>query len=504
MTVVNYLPAGPVVKSFHKSNAFVRGLMGPIGSGKSTACTIELLRRAQLQEPAPDGIRYSRWAIIRNSFPELRSTTLKTWEAWAPITMGKFVSDSPIVHHFKTGEIDAEFLFMAMDKPEDARKLLGIELTGAWVNEAREIQKGVIDMLSGRIGRYPSGPKGGCTWSGIIMDTNPPDTESWWYRYAEIDTPDGWEFFRQPSGLSEDAENLNWLLQTAKTRTLPLNDPERLAKGRMYYERYSAGKDPDAVKVYVHGEYGLVTEGQPVYPNYRDATHCSPIEPMEDVPIMIGADFGLTPAAVIAQHAPDGRWFLIDEFVTEDVGVIRFAEQLKSYISTKYPDYPVSGWGDPAGNQRAFSDERTALEIMQSITGWSWRPAPGNNELGIRIEVVRAALNRMVDGNPGVVVSPNCPVLRKGFAGGYCRKFIKTGDGQLHEQPSKNKYSHPHDALQYVFLGGGEHQVILSKRRKKSRYDSRTGRFFDIDTGLEVINEDRSIAKNVDYPMFGR
>ena len=29
---------------FHRSEAFVRGLMGPIGSGKSVACTEEIKR----------------------------------------------------------------------------------------------------------------------------------------------------------------------------------------------------------------------------------------------------------------------------------------------------------------------------------------------------------------------------------------------------------------------------------------------------------------------------
>ena len=76
---VNYEPSGQTIKRFFKSDAFVRGVMGPLGSGKSTACVLEILRRAKMQVPGPDGIRRSRWAIIRNSYPELKSTTLKTW-----------------------------------------------------------------------------------------------------------------------------------------------------------------------------------------------------------------------------------------------------------------------------------------------------------------------------------------------------------------------------------------------------------------------------------------
>jgi hypothetical protein len=420
------------------------------------------------QAPSPGGTRKTRWAIIRNSYPELKSTTLKTWQQWVPLEYGKINHDSPITHHVKTPDLDMEVLFLALDKPDDQKKLLSLELTGAWVNEAREIEKAIIDALSGRVGRYPSKMQGGCTWSGIMMDTNPPDTQSWWYKFSEEGTPVGWEFFKQPSGQGPVGEN-----------------KENLPKD--YYTRIMAGKSEDWIKVYVHGEYGFVTEGKAVYPMYRDAVHAAKevIEPAENLALFVGADFGLTPAAVIAQKLVDGRWLIIDELVTENTGVIRFAERLKSYIKTTYPEHTVAGcWGDPAGNQRAHSDERTALEIMRAHTGWKWLPAATTNELTIRLEVVTAALNRMVDGNPGFLLSPKCGQLRKGFAGGYNYKFIRSGDGsQVHETPAKNQYSHVHDALQYLLLGAGEAQVVLNKpKSNRGKSDSRIAR--DIDYNL--------------------
>ncbi|RMF40016.1 MAG: hypothetical protein D6754_04165 [Alphaproteobacteria bacterium] len=484
---VAYRPAGPTCKAFHESDAFVRAIRGPIGSAKSTTCAVELLRRSMMQTPGPDGVRRTRWAIIRNTFPELRSTTIKTWSEWCPTHYGKFTLDSPIVHHLKEPGYDAEFLFLALDKAEDVSKLLSLELTGAWVNEAREIPKQIIDALTGRVGRYPNARQGGCTWSGILMDTNPPDNEHWWYRLSEIETPKGWQFFRQPSGMSDEAENLNYLNQTTATLKLPLGDPKRLAQGRGYYQRIMGGKDPDWVKVYVHGEYGFVTEGAAVYANYRDQVHCAsePLKPVEDLPIMIGVDFGLTPAAIIGQRLTDGRWIILDELVANDVGVVRLAELLVPYLAQKFPANRVDGaWGDPAGSARSQTDERTALEIMTTYTGFRWRPAP-SNDLTMRLEVVKNALNRMIDGRPGLLVSPRCRVLRKGFAGGYCRKFVKASGGtQVHEQPAKNAYSHPHDALQYLLLGGGEHNVVLHRVRRRRRSGPR-------------------IAGGLDYPLFG-
>ncbi|WP_374601044.1 hypothetical protein [Niveibacterium sp.] len=452
-TVRDYAPPGPVAKAFMKSDGFVRGICGPIGSGKSTACVLEILRRAQMQAPGPDGVRRTRWAVIRNSYPELKTTTLRTWLDWVPPEYGKVTYDSPIRHFVQAEGFELEVLFIALDREDDARKLLSLELTGAWINEAREIPKAILDALTGRVGRYPSKLQGGCSWSGIIMDTNPPDTESWWYRMAEQETPEEWQFFRQPSGLSDQAEN---------RENLPAK----------YYERASAGKDPDWCRVYVHGEYGFVTEGKPVYPMFRDRTHTAPqaIEPVAHVPLLVGVDFGLTPAAIIGQKLPNGQWLILDEVVTEDCGIIRFAELLASYVARTYPDHKVeAGWGDPAGNARSATDERTALAIIEQYTGWRWRPAP-SNDVSMRLEVVRAALNRMIDGDPGFVLSPRCSVLRKGFAGGYCFKAVRSGNGAMfHETPAKNGYSHPHDALQYLLLGGGEHHVVLQKTQRAKR-----------------------------------
>ena len=71
----------PTVWKFLHDESFVRGLMGPVGSGKSYGCAAEVMLRAVRQKPSPrDGIRYSRFVIVRNTYPELRTTTIKTWQ----------------------------------------------------------------------------------------------------------------------------------------------------------------------------------------------------------------------------------------------------------------------------------------------------------------------------------------------------------------------------------------------------------------------------------------
>jgi len=142
-----------------------------------------------------------------------------------------------------------------LDKPDDIKKLLSLEVTGGWLNEAREIPKAVMDMLIGRLGRYPSKREGGASWYGLIMDTNPPDSDHWWYTlFEENDIPHNFALFKQPSGMSDEAEN---------RENLP----------GPYYENMIAGKTQEWINVYVHGNYGFITTGKPVYPEYQDDVH---------------------------------------------------------------------------------------------------------------------------------------------------------------------------------------------------------------------------------------
>jgi hypothetical protein len=467
----------PTLQRFHNNHDFVRGIMGPFGSGKSTACVMEILTRAMEQVPSPNGKRLSRWAIVRNSYPELRTTTLKTWGDWCPPEYGHLTLGSPIKHHIVTPDLDLEVLFLALDRAEDQKKLLSLELSGAWLNEAREIPKAILDAMTGRVGRYPSRIMGGCTWSGVIMDTNPPDDHSWWYHLAEEDTPEGFSFFQQPSGDSDEAENL-----------------PNLPKG--YYERISAGKDPDWVKVYVRGQYGFLVEGRPVFQSFRDRAHVSPeiIVPNKEAPLLIGVDFGLTPAAAIGQLSVDGRWALVDEYCTEDMGITRFAENFNKYLRANWGGYQFAGgYGDPAGKQKGYREE-TAFQILNEYCPLDpmdpsviWREAPSNDPL-LRFEAVNAALDRMIDGSAGVLVSPNCKTIRKGFNGGYHYKYLKSGDGtQTQEIPNKNRYSHVMDAVQYLLLGGGEHEAVLRKVNRKR----------DLLTSRKPV-----VAKDLEYDLF--
>ena len=424
----DYLPV-PTVKEFSKDNNFIRGLMGPFGSGKSSGCVIEILRRAQAQAPGQDGIKRTRWAIIRNTYGQLKDTTIKTFHQWVPPNLfGEWrVSDHTyIIKKFKDCEI--EILFRALDRPEHVSNLLSLELTGAWVNEAREVPWLVIQALQGRVGRFPAQRDGGPTWFGVFMDTNPPDEDSWWYRQFEEVKPEGWAIFKQPSGRSPTAENL-----------------KNLPKG--YYDNLINSMDEETVKVYVDGQYGYTRDGKPVYPEYNDNLHCKSCSPIKGKPIYRGWDFGLTPACSFSQVLPSGRWIIFDEMTSESMGIERFSEDVIEHCNQEYKGFTFIDVGDPAGNARAQTDEKTCFEILR---GKKVLIQSGEQSLAARLESVRKPLRTLTDGKPRFVLDPKCKMLRKGFQGRYKYRRLQVSSERYSEEPDKNDYSHIHDSLQYV------------------------------------------------------
>ena len=124
--------------------------------------------------------------------PSLRTTTIKTWLDWFPEDQwGKFMWSVPYTHFIKQGDLELEVLFLALDRPEDVKKLLSLELTGIWINEAREVPKSIIDACTMRVGRFPSMRDGGPSWSGVIADTNAPEEDHWWpIMSGEVPIPD--------------------------------------------------------------------------------------------------------------------------------------------------------------------------------------------------------------------------------------------------------------------------------------------------------------------------
>ena len=175
-------------------------------------------------------------------------------------------------------------------------------------------------------------------------------------------------------------------------------------------------------------------------------------------------------AAVFGQKVR-GRWLILQELVAFDMGIVRFAELLRSEIATRYGNLEVNIYGDPAGDFRAQTDESTPFQVLRGA-GLMARPTT-SNDVALRIESVSTVLNRMVDGQSGILIDFRCKELIKGFEGGYQYRRLQVSGERYEDKPLKDRYSHIHDAMQYLMLGAGEGRQVLGMNKKLETFNAR-------------------------------
>lgn len=452
MTTEIYTPA-PTLEKFLLDDAKVRFVIGPIGSGKTTAMIMENLRRAAAQAPSPDGIRRTRVAIVRNTLKQLMSTVL-------PDIMSVLGSLGGIARFHVTtscirvrvGDIHSDWYLMPLETVHDTRRLLSMQLTWAWIAEFREVNYDILQHLLGRCGRFPSVKHGKIlpSWWGVFGESNPFNIDSPWNLHLIESRPSGWSFYRQPGGRTPEAEHRG------------------LVPG--YYENLVDGADPQWVLVHVDAEIGESLEGRGVWRGLFDRgfhVAARTIAPIPGVPLIFSFDFGRTPACLLAQLDARGRIVIIHEWTSEDMGLDAFVDlKIKPWMNMQQ----LWGWprvvtADPSGAHEAQATDLSCYDVLKA-RGFPVRPAE-TNELWPRLySVEKRLLMRM-----GLLISPHCGVLVRALAGEY--RFRKKKTGTYEDTPEK---SHPisdvADCLQYLAMlidGRGWPRALQGLQPKRAR-----------------------------------
>lgn len=191
-------------------------------------------------------------------------------------------------------------------------------------------------------------------------------------------------------------------------------------------------------------------DGLPVYADWSRTAHGrTGLVPLVGLPLLRGWDFGLTPACVVSQ-LQGNQLVVLKEFTGLNVGADRFSDHVLPQCQMLYPGYKWFDFIDPAGVNRDQSDEGQCAAILDS-KGLSCIPGV------VSFESRRKSVERLLrtfdpkTREPLLVVDmPNCPVITRGFDGGYRYPEGALGKQTKNVKPLKDEHSHPHDALQYV------------------------------------------------------
>lgn len=452
--ILDYTPPA-TIERFMFDDRLVRIIVGPVGSGKSMGCVMELLRRACAQAPY-NGVRYTRFALIRNTLQQLKQTVLNDVQQYLGPIVHYYVTDSTVQIRIPMPDgtrLHSDWILLPLDTKDDVRRLLSMQLTGAWINELREVPIEVVSGLIGRLGRYPSKVMGSPTWFGLIGDTNPWDTDSPYHDRLVLNPDPRWALFHQPSGIGPDAENV-----------------ENLPPG--YYENLAGDRDVEWAQVHVESMWGTSNAGQAVFrKSFHAPDHVRDMKLVVNPnrPLMIGLDFGRTPCAVIGQVDNYGRGIIMREVVTEGMGLIQMVqEHLKPVLFSE----PFAGRrmfivGDPAGRQKSQVTEETPFDVLKA-EGFLAYPA-STNAIDPRLLAVEKMLRSNIAGQPGLQISrEGCPTLIQSLGNKY--RYRKKRDGQLEDTPEKlHPWSDVSDALQYWCLGANQNLTghVMSRDRPR-------------------------------------
>ena len=450
---LKYRPQGATIREFHKRNDYMRMIVGPLGSGKTMSMCVEILHRIMSQAPSKDGVRRSRWLCVRNTLPDLMSTTIRDFrQITDKMGIGRWTMSPLVCCTIETyatdgSKVEAEVLFRSFDTGIDERKARGLQLSGLWINECKEMHRANIDMLMSRVGRYPSRAEAPDAWSGVIADSNAPDADHWLGKFMLETCPENWWIGRQPGGVfKKDGQwKVNELAENC--RNLPKN----------YYFNLMQGKSDAWVRCNLANELVYVSDGRPVHPAFTESVHVQHCGPHPGQKIYVGLDWGRTPAAAFCCLNADGSWSVFDEVVAENMSAFTFGGVLKDHISRHYAGHDVELYGDPAGTQRGQATDHSCFEMLERH-GLYATPCH-TNKFELRAGALDSQLQRLQHGKPQIAFDPKCRTLVKGLAGAYQFKRLQvSGDDRFKDVPDKGPESHVVEALHYVLLSvdGGQ------------------------------------------------
>jgi hypothetical protein len=495
---------GPISDAFLLSPAFIKVIIGPVGSGKTMTALRALVQVGKKQGGVYDarGVfrRKARVGVIRETYPNLEKNTLPSWFDLFPEELGKFTWKAPYTHRLTliiaenaqgqaTDVVDFEIEFRAIGDRSVEEVTRGWQVAAVLVDEADLQPPELLSFLTGRVGR------GGLDRDAvvdpqIILSLNAPSIDNWVYALAieknlgdmdedlreELGGRELIEVFLQPGGREPNAENLH---------NLP----------RGYYKIQAAANKhrPGYVARMIDNKFVPLQHGQPVNPQFDYGAHVRDIEWEPGRPLIVGVDQGLFAAAVASQRTSMGHLRTLREAVMfrqdgktlDKIGPSAAGAMVRTMIAENFPElHPemLRVVADPAAWAAAdrADSEMDWIRAFSKALGQRVRKAKTNRQTLRNEAIWRAMAER-----EGYAVHPSCKHLIRGHLGGYHYRKAEIADGELrgHLEIADTIHTHVCDAEQYAALEG-EHVIGDIRGRPRRRAPIRLESDFNVFTGV--------------------
>lgn len=469
----------PTLLELAKDPSYIKMVVGPAGSAKTSGLFAYVLYLAMQQFPGTDNIRRTRVAVLRQTYQQLAKATLTTVRTilggLVTVTDGKPPTGHANFPMPDGTRVDLELVFYALESPNAEQDALGAEFTILLVDEVSSIDnEDLLMTFISRLGRYPSkayGPRNDAIVCALGA-SNGPKVNHWLYqwkqglrddKFKEIEREIGrpyFKLFQQPPAL---------LLKDDGTHepNPKAENIDCLPGGYNYYFN-QLSRTTDHIKAYIYGEFVPLSTGKVVFSNFRHDIHVVQQNKFlaqwgKRGRIGLTFDFGRTPVCLAWVDLPGGGMVVFDEFMAEDISIDGFwTNVVRPGLMERYPGCVAgrTGYatGDPSGFDLTAAVDLSPFLVLQNHGVEIEFPAGERKDtLAPRLEAVRQRLSRLdaVNAAPMLQITDNCKFLIDAIMTTYIYQEVKGAKGKYNEVPTKTHVgwsSDLCDALAYAAL----------------------------------------------------
>ena len=341
-------------RQFYRAGAHPTLFLGGYGSAKTYGACLKLLR---LITKYPG----SRWAIIRRVHKQLKATTMVTFDSLVPATFLTSRNDTDGTRVFTNG---STVQFLGLDTPGTLGVLQGLEINGAFIDQAEEISEKIFDTVDARVGRWTKLAQMPERW--LFLTANPTDELHWLYeRFAD----------ESPQRETWRAKGYECIVADSRSnRFLPDANLDALLS-----------KDDEFVRRFVRGEWGN-PEGR-----IFDVDALSLLEPTEAVLEKIqkgchlhrSLDHGDSAPTACLWEATDGdqniftfrEYYAPNRLISDhrrSIAVLSAKEQYRSQLAD--PSI-FAKTAQKFGGKWSIADEYSDTGVLPHSTALFWSPA---------------------------------------------------------------------------------------------------------------------------------